>query len=543
MTIRARRYIYLRWFILLAAIVPGLISVYIGEGWSEKLQYDALLGAVAFALNGAFYFASHLLKTRQSMRALCAFIFALDIALITYFIYTKGGIESRSVILYVVPIIMSAAVFGKNGSHVVTLGAMFAYDGLILANYLGWFRSLDATNVALQSDFAYVINTIIFFNALIVLISIAVDFIARLLVNEEEAAKQHLNDLKRAQAIAKFGSWEWNKEQNIIKWSDELYRIFDTPKTDEPITFERYLEFIHPDDRKMLINKVARTSKKNMSYAFDHRIVLANGSVRYVHSNGQSISDDSGKVVRLIGTARDVTEAKLLEHAKNDFVALTSHQLRTPATIVKQYTMMLKDGYVGEMTSQQKKFMQTIYDSNERQITIVNDLLNIARIDSGEFKMSLERTDLVELLKDITSHHAKKYQTKQMKLLFKPQYKKVFSEIDSGQIRMAIENLLDNAYKYTPAKKTVKITLKRRRNCVEISVIDQGIGIPANDIHKLFNMFSRIENPSVLQEEGTGIGLYWAKKIITMHDGTISVMSEHKKGTTFVIKLPYKSKI
>lgn len=105
---------------------------------------------------------------------------------------------------------------------------------------------------------------------------------------------------------------------------------------------------------------------------------------------------------------------------------------------------------------------------------------------------------------------------------------------------MAIENLLDNAHKYTPAKKTVRMELKRRRKGVSIYISDQGIGIPAKDIHKIFDMFARIDNPAVLQEEGTGIGLYWAKKIITLHGGTIEVSSEHNKGTTFVINLPYK---
>lgn len=538
MTNRIRRYIYLRWFILIAAIVPGLLSVYIGEGMTEELRHDAVLGGVAIALNGVFYIASRVLTTNSALRLLSAFIFTLDIALITYFIYSNGGIESRSIIMYVIPIVMSAAVYGKNGSHVVTLGAMFAYDGLILCNYFGLFPSLDPTNVFLQTDFAYVMNTIIFFNSLIVLTSLAVDFIARLLVSEEETARQRLGDLKRAQAIAKFGSWEWDRSADVITWSDELYKIFGVKKTKSPMSFEQYLECIHPDDRKMLESKLHRASLKNMEFTFNHRIVLPNGTIRYIRSDGQSVSDASGNVVRMIGTARDITEAKLLENAKNDFVALTSHQLRTPATIVKQYATMLKDGYVGDLNPQQKKFMTTIYESNERQINIINDLLNIARIDSGDFKMELARTDLVGLLSEITTHQSKKYKTKKQKLIFESIYKKVYCNVDSGQIRMAIENLLDNAHKYTPAKKDVRIAIKRKRGHILIFVSDEGIGIPSTDIHKIFKMFSRIENPAVLQEEGTGIGLYWAKKIITMHGGTIEVTSEHNKGTTFTIDLP-----
>jgi signal transduction histidine kinase len=242
----------------------------------------------------------------------------------------------------------------------------------------------------------------------------------------------------------------------------------------------------------------------------------------------------------MVGTARDITENKLLETAKNDFVAVTSHQLRTPATIVKQYTTMLSEGYVGELTKRQKDFLKTIYDSNERQITIINDLLNIARIDSGQFNMTVERTDLVKMLKQIRTEHLGKYKTKSQRLIFKPGYEKVYCSIDSDQIKMAIENLLDNAHKYTPAKKTVRISLQRKRKGVAIAISDEGAGIPAKDVHKIFDMFSRIDNPTVLQEEGTCIGLYWAKKIITMHGGRITVDSEVGHGTTFTIELPYK---
>jgi two-component system sensor histidine kinase VicK len=155
--------------------------------------------------------------------------------------------------------------------------------------------------------------------------------------------------------------------------------------------------------------------------------------------------------------------------------------------------------------------------------------------------MKPERTDLVALLGQIREEHAGKYRTKKQRLVFKPTYEKVYCHIDADQIRMAIENLLDNAHKYTGAHKTVKIELKRKRSGVIISITDQGIGIPPQDVHKIFDLFSRIDNPSVLQQDGTGIGLYWAKKIVSLHYGTIAVSSEHKKGTTFTIELPYKA--
>lgn len=538
LTARTRWYIYLRWFILLTIIIPGLVSLYLGEGLSDKLRLDALLGVVALSTNALFYVISLFLKKDSAIKVLVTSIFLIDILLITYFIYSKGGIDSRSVILYVIPLIMSAAIFGRKGVYALAFLSMFIYDALLLCNYFGVFYSVGS--IGQQTNYAHVVNTIIFFNALFVLISMAVDFIARLLINKEKLAMHRLNELVRAQSIAMFGSWEWKVDDDTAVWSDELYHIFGVEKTSEPITFKRYLSLIHPDDRKLVVDEIKKASKKGRMFSFTHRIITANGAVRYIHSNGQSYDDKKGRVTHMIGAAHDITESKLLENAKNDFVAVTSHQLRTPATIVKQYATLLQEGYAGELSESQKAYIKTIYDSNERQINIINDLLNVARIDSGHFNIDVQRVDIVEMISQIKREHIGKYKSKNQRLIFKSAYKKVYCYIDSEQIRMAIENLLDNAHKYTPAKKSVRIVLKRRRSCVEITITDQGVGIPAKDAHKIFDMFSRIENPSAIQEEGTGIGLYWAKKVITLHGGSIDVASVHNKGTTFTIKLPYK---
>lgn len=540
LSIRTRWYVYLRWFMLLAVIFPGLLSLYIGSGWTDQLQRELFFGLVALATNAIFFILSRLLKHKLALGIFISLIFSVDISLITYFIYSNGGVESRSVILYAIPVIMSAAIFGRKGVYLCAAAAIAAYDMLLLANYFQWFQSLNAFYPHLQIDFPYVINTIILFNAILAVIGLTVDFIARLLIHKERLASQRLNELVRAQSIAMFGSWEWKVDEDVISWSDELYHIFGVQKTQQPITFDRYLRYIHPDDRRLVTTQINKAAKKSMTFSFTHRIILANDVIRYIQSNGQSYDDKKGVVTHMIGAAHDVTESKLLEKAKNDFVAVTSHQLRTPATIVKQYSTLLLEGYAGKVTEKQRAYLQTVYDSNERQINIINDLLNVARIDSGHFNIVAQKTDLVTMIAQIKKEHIAKYKSKNQRLVFQSLEKHVYCMIDSEQIRMVIENLLDNAHKYTPAKKTVRIELKRRRSYAEILITDQGIGIPAKDIDKVFDIFSRIDNPAVMQEEGTGIGLYWAKKVIGLHGGSIDVASAHKKGTTFTIHLPYK---
>lgn len=202
--------------------MPGIVSLYVGYGWSAQLQDSLKLGLIAFGTNAVFFALSRMVKSKTVVRALITTIFVIDIAMITFFIYTKGGIESRSVIVYVVPIIMSAAIFSRKGVYGSALLSVLAYDVLILCNYFGVFASRGSLYPDLQIDSSYVINTIIFFNALLILISVAVDFIARLLMSNEQLATRRLNELMRAQSIAKFGSWEWKKVADVLVWSDEL---------------------------------------------------------------------------------------------------------------------------------------------------------------------------------------------------------------------------------------------------------------------------------------------------------------------------------
>jgi hypothetical protein len=143
LVVRTRWYIYLRWFILLAIILPGLISLYIAEGLSDKVIHDSIVGGVALMSNLIFYGLSYVFRKGTALQVFTAVIFSIDIALITYFIYTKGGIESRSIIMYVLPIIMSAGIFGRIGVYALAFLSMLLYDTLIISNYFGIFPSLS----------------------------------------------------------------------------------------------------------------------------------------------------------------------------------------------------------------------------------------------------------------------------------------------------------------------------------------------------------------------------------------------------------------
>jgi PAS domain S-box-containing protein len=244
-----------------------------------------------------------------------------------------------------------------------------------------------------------------------------------------------------------------------------------------------------------------------------------------------------GRPIGAIQVFRDITEELELERAKDEFISIASHQLRTPATVVKQYIGMVLEGYIGDITDDQRATLQTAYDSNERQINIVNDLLAVAQAASDNLQLNIQPTDLTGLITGITKNYVQTFKKKQLTLLLDTPDLPVRAEVDANQIRMVVENLLDNAYKYSEVSTNVTITLDSDKHTTTITVGDQGVGIAAKDIPRLFQKFSRIQNP-LSHEGGTGLGLYWAKRLIDQHNGQLLVESKLGVGTTFIISLP-----
>lgn len=271
----------------------------------------------------------------------------------------------------------------------------------------------------------------------------------------------------------------------------------------------------------------------------------------YTHKNGKTIPTLTGAVMipdspgRFICFMLDISRQKellALNKAKDEFISIASHQLRTPATGVKQYLGMLLEGYAGTISQYQRNIIQTAYDSNERQLTVVNDLLRVAQADAGEIKLHIETVEITSLMRDVIAEQAQKFIAKKQEIKFRAPKKAVLGDFDPILIRMVLENLIDNAHKYTGSGKTVTVRVTQSTATIRIYIKDQGIGIRKKDMSKLFKKFSRIENPMTLNTGGTGLGLYWVHKIVEVHKGEIAVESHYRQGTEFILSFPVKGK-
>ncbi|MDB5182528.1 MAG: putative histidine kinase [Candidatus Saccharibacteria bacterium] len=232
---------------------------------------------------------------------------------------------------------------------------------------------------------------------------------------------------------------------------------------------------------------------------------------------------------------RDITSEVELENAKDEFISIASHELRTPATIVKQYLSMVMGGYAGSLTEDQLVMLTTAFENNERQLNIINDLLRVARAEANAVKIIKEDVDLVLLVDEIIKDFNDKFNAAQQQVTYIHNVESAIYSADPVHLRMVLENLLSNANKYTPDKGKIAIKLTQTKTKIKVSVKDTGVGISKRDIPKLFYKFSRINNPLTTTAGGSGLGLYWVKKLVMLHGAEIKVSSAPKKGSTFTV--------
>ncbi len=234
-------------------------------------------------------------------------------------------------------------------------------------------------------------------------------------------------------------------------------------------------------------------------------------------------------------------ELKRMDKSKSEFVSIASHQLRTPLTAIKGYLSMVTDGTYGKVPPKIREKMKNVFESNERLIRLVNELLSLSRIETGKIKLEPEKLNLQDIVKQVIDDLRIVSKKNGLYLrLSKPKKKLPEMMIDEWKIRQVLINLVDNALKYT-VKGGVAITIKREENNAKIEICDTGEGMDEEELEKMFESFSRGKAGNRLSSEGSGLGLYIARKFVEMHEGKIWAESEGKgKGSCFHILLPIR---
>ncbi len=248
------------------------------------------------------------------------------------------------------------------------------------------------------------------------------------------------------------------------------------------------------------------------------------------------VKSAKGDLMGVVFIFSDITREREIDKMKSEFISVTSHQLRTPLSSMKWFLEMLLGGDLGALPEKQKSVMLDVYNSNERVITLVNDLLDVSRIESGKIVLEPTPTNLVDFLKSMLPEVEQQFKKRNQIFEFKRQESLPRISIDPRLIWQVIQNLLTNASKYTPEEGKIALELSSGKKDMLVKVQDNGYGIPEFQKHRVFEKFFRADNVSKM--EGTGLGLYIAKEIAEASGGKLWFESTEGKGTAFFLSLP-----
>lgn len=229
------------------------------------------------------------------------------------------------------------------------------------------------------------------------------------------------------------------------------------------------------------------------------------------------------------------TNAKLrmLDQTKDDFISMASHQLRTPLTSVKGYVSMVLDGDAGKISPLQRKLLNQSFVSSQRMVYLISDLLNLSRLRTGKFVIEPTACNLAEMVKGEIEQLVETAKSRNLELTYnKPEHFPTYM-LDETKLRQVIMNFVDNAIYYTPSGGKIEVSLTEKPESIEFTVVDNGIGVPKDEQHHLFSKFYRAHNAKRARPDGTGLGLFMAKKVVIAQGGAIIFKSTEGKGSTF----------
>ena len=344
--------------------------------------------------------------------------------------------------------------------------------------------------------------------------------------SQDTALRENENKLAQAQAIAHLGYWERDLITDRLMWSSETNRVFGLLPEEDVNNFARFQELIYPEDRDMVMQAIGVALRGGPRYEVEYRVVWPSGEVRFVYSQGDVILDEAGQPRRMFGTVQDVTERKLVDEvkraskAKSEFLSRMSHELRTPLNAILGFGQLLERQ---KPTEVQRKRVGYILSAGKHLLDLINEVLDISRIEAGRMQLSLEPVCVADALEETLDLMRPLATERSIQL-------SASADIDAGvhvladrqRFKQVLVNLLNNAVKYTPFFGGVAVSYHVPGNeKVRVLVSDTGPGIPAEKLARLFTPFERLgaEQSAI---EGTGLGLALSQRLMDAMGGSLA---------------------
>jgi two-component system, OmpR family, phosphate regulon sensor histidine kinase PhoR len=388
-----------------------------------------------------------------------------------------------------------------------------------------------ATNVAIElSKGNYRARTYVDHQKETSMLSSAINLLAKNL--QENLKMQEMQQDRLSTLIESMGSGLMLIDnRGYISLINKAYIETFTVNTDEYL-FKQYYDVIDHKEITLLIEEIFMTERK-----VKKQLLLPIGIVRrYFEVAGSPIIGTQNEWKGVLLVFHEITELKKLEQMRKDFVANVSHELKTPITSIKGFSETLLDGAMKDEATLEA-FLRIILNESDRLQTLIEDLLDLSRIEQHGFHLNIEELDLVRLVSEMITLLKGKAEEKSIQLHFAPVSGPIFIRGDYSRLKQVFINLLSNAITYTSAGGYVEIDVKEHEGKVYILIKDTGIGMEQEEIPRIFERFYRIDKARSRNSGGTGLGLAIVKHIVEAHKGNISVTSVKEKGTTFTISL------
>ncbi len=386
-------------------------------------------------------------------------------------------------------------------------------------------------------------------------------FILSMDITERKLAESRIEASNRgldtAQRIAKLGSWQRNLVNGDLWWSGEHYRLFGLDPAGPAVEYDQFISLIHEEDRPWVRNIVEKTvESQSTSFSAAYRLALDEGAVKYVHAQGEISYDDDGTALAVLGTTQDVTEqhmvqealelakrdAEFANRAKSEFLSSMSHELRTPLNAVLGYAQLLLQNRKEQLSERQQRQVGQILNSGRHLLQLINDILDLSRVESGQFSVSPEDVDPKETIQESIALIAAQAERNKVTIINDTEPRNLPRiHADRMRLKQALLNFLSNAIKYNVRGGRVIVSCTKQDNdMLRFTVEDTGRGISEENQSRLFEPFTRLgaDQDGI---EGTGIGLTITKQMVETMGGRIGFSSQLGMGSVFWLELPTTS--
>jgi PAS domain S-box-containing protein len=301
----------------------------------------------------------------------------------------------------------------------------------------------------------------------------------------------------------------------------------------EELMARPYVEFVHPEDRGSTGRESQRLRLGGHTFDFENRYLAKDGTYRWLSWRSAAFPERG----LIYAVARDVNERKKVEQMKNDFISVVSHELRTPLTSIRGSLGLIAGGVAGEIPEKARALVEIATKNSERLVRLINDMLDVEKIESGEMIFRFVPVEVMPLLEQAVEANRAFAASYEAELRIAEAAPGARVRADPDRILQVLTNLLSNAVKFSPRGETVEVAVSRKKSQVSVAVTDRGRGIPSEFQSRVFEKFAQADTSSTREKEGTGLGLSISKAIVESHGGRIGFETGNG-GTTFRFELP-----